>query len=373
MTVNSAVIPGEYTVTHPGEPPQTISVGEAYSFYDARPDRIRSRKPTGWLYPTAYFLTNVARRKPVGELQLYQGSRFVGHLPQMGGNHEYMNPLPGPDEDLAITKALLQLKDQRLNIGVALGEAQATANLVGDTAITLARSYQSLRKGDVRGALDFLGIKKHKGRLSPNSSKAWLQLQYGVKPFLSDVHGAVQHLAERAQESRYWRQTVKGSDRVKDSGSVVDGYYYPKRISYHRESGVFVRLDYTPGNTFLSSMGQLGITNPLSVAWELVPGSFVLDWLLPVGDYLSVLDADLGWKFHSGSISTFSKCRSTESATLGGYVTGGSFTGSHRRTVLYRKVLYDSPLPKSPSFKNPVSLGHMANGLALLTSVFSKK
>ena len=49
----------------------------------------------------------------------------------------------------------------------------------------------------------------------------------------------------------------------------------------------------------ISSMGsktlsETGFSNPLSVAWEIVPWSFVIDWMIPVGDYLNGLDALCG-------------------------------------------------------------------------------
>lgn len=34
----------------------------------------------------------------------------------------------------------------------------------------------------------------------------------------------------------------------------------------------------------------LGFTNPAAVLWEATPFSFVVDWFLPIGDYLKTLD-----------------------------------------------------------------------------------
>jgi hypothetical protein len=41
----------------------------------------------------------------------------------------------------------------------------------------------------------------------------------------------------------------------------------------------------------LSELQQLGLTNPALVAWELVPFSFVFDWFIQVGDWLTGLTA----------------------------------------------------------------------------------
>lgn len=42
---------------------------------------------------------------------------------------------------------------------------------------------------------------------------------------------------------------------------------------------------------------KVGLTNPLSVAWELIPFSFVVDWFLPIGKYLDALDVPLLYTF----------------------------------------------------------------------------
>lgn len=48
-------------------------------------------------------------------------------------------------------------------------------------------------------------------------------------------------------------------------------------------------MDCVVRNPNLHLASQLGLTNPASVAYELVPYSFVLDWVLPLGPFLSSL------------------------------------------------------------------------------------
>lgn len=379
MPYENVNIPGSYQVKNPNGSVQTYTNGNGMSYTSNRPDRVRTRKPSGWLFPTAYAIDVQARRKPLGDLSWNTGHLFSGTVPYVDGNYNEMNLLPFPSgmEDRVVTKALLELKKQSLNIGVALAEAQQTADLVGSSATRIARAYQAVKRRDFSSAAQFLGIKKKKGgglgfKPSNDIPSAWLELQYGWKPLLSDVHGAIQHLAFRAEDRGKWRHTVKGSERIKDQGDYhYVSPYGSKRIVYNRESGMFVRLDYIPGNSFFSAMSQVGVTNPLEVIWEKVPFSFVVDWFLPVGDYLSTLDADLGWIFLSGSKSQLQRVKGVETpGPPAGYYTSGTFRGTFRRTTFTRTVYLSSPRPQLPRFKNPVSLGRMANGLALLSSVF---
>jgi hypothetical protein len=342
-------------------------------FLSDRPVRERSLKPTGWLYPTAYNIDVSARRKPLGSLSWNTGHYFDGTLPYVDGNYAEQNPIPigSNAENDAIIQALLELKGQRVNLGVALGELQSTANLVGTTAGRIGRAYKSVKRGNFRGALNHLG-QAATGRNS-TLPKSWLEMQYAWKPLLSDVHGAFQELV--FADTAKFRVTARGKWSAKDEGSYVySSSYGSKRITYQRESGVRVRLDYVPGNTFFSTLSRVGLTNPAEIAWELVPFSFVVDWFSPIGDFLSSLDAAFGWTFMSGSCSTLQRMKGRETpGPPSGYYTSGNFEGRWRRVRLDRKVYLSSPLPSSPGIKNPISLGHAANGLSLLAAVFGGK
>jgi hypothetical protein len=120
---------------------------------------------------------------------------------------------------------------------------------------------------------------------------------------------------------------------------------------------------------------SLGLTNPALVAWELVPFSFVVDWALPIGDWLSSLDAMLGYDSNNtwSSISTLQR-RYWRTVGINGksgiYTNTNEYSDYCERTRLRRTAAASVPLPILPSLKDPRSLGHMANGLSLLATVF---
>lgn len=359
------------------------------TFTETRPERVRTRKPPGWLMPKGYELSVSSVRYPTGERRLASSTGLIttywsGQIPGVYSNHESMNlpTVPPGTQSLLETKALLKLKDTRINVGVALGEASSTArglgqgwgqiqhvaNRVGSGLSRIARSARALKRGKWKDA------KRHLG-LPPSGSvpKNWLALQYGWLPLLSDIKGATDELM--GMPSHALIHTVKASWRDNFDKEVFQtlGSNHINKLTVRSTCGMFVRLDYEPSNSFLQTATRVGLTNPAEIAWELLPFSFVLDWALPIGDWLSALDASLGWDFKSGSVSTLRRNRTAINSFASFNRYSGSWEGSSVKLEFNRTVYGSSPIPYPPRLKNPVSLGHAANGLSLLATVFSGK
>jgi hypothetical protein len=139
---------------------------------------------------------------------------------------------------------------------------------------------------------------------------------------------------------------------------------------------VFARIDAIPNNAATIALSSAGVTNPLLVAWELVPFSFVVDWFLPVGNYVEQLDAMLGYTqgYYTSSLLVRADWLDIgRSGKVGSTLIRNTFEGSKKLIHLNRTAQAGVPLAKLPRFKDPRSLGHMANGLALLAQVFGRK
>lgn len=232
--------------------------------------------------------------------------------------------------DAEATLAVLQAtKQQRVNVGVTLGERKETSALILDAAKRLGTSYHALRKGDIKGALDSVangkdasrllrelqGIQRKNKRSRRNQlsvSSEILVVQLGWKPLLSDVYNYAELLAAKANDPV--RTKVSASRSFRWSGPQGPDDFWNGVNCNRREFGIHtVKYVYyfTVANDFNKSLAELGITNPLSWLWELTALSFVFDWLLRVGDFVDALDATVGLTFDKGCKTTFEKCRVT--------------------------------------------------------------
>jgi hypothetical protein len=360
------------------------------------------RKPVGFIPPTAYSLEARRVDYPKGTCEFYPGSGLSKHVygsfykgivgtssvgGRFNGNSRHDSTLTesSAKADDGLRNAALiavrnNLKSTSVNLGVAFGERNQTARLLGDTAIRLSRAVRKLRRGEIRRAMDELGISSRRRQpRGSNVPQKWLELQYGWKPLLSDVYGATKALENRPKGD--WRVTAKATRSTESSNTFVvtptlGGGYGGGTCRAVVKKSVFARIDALPQNEAIISLASLGVTNPLSVAWELVPFSFVVDWVTPIGGFLESLDALLGYGGNYYSSSLLVRARwidSGLSASAGTWYNRNTYSGRKKLVYLSRSVSTNTPLPTLPGIKDPRSLGHMANGLALMATVFGRR
>lgn len=364
---------------------------------------VARRKPSGkWVPPTNYSLQyrrvdwprgRTERSNPVigKKPTIYDGlvgSGTVGTSACFNALNHFDSAMTEPSlladpyglGNAALIAARVKLKGMKVDLGTAFGERKQLARMLGDTATNLAKSFRSLRRGNVRGAMDALGIssKKREPRGS-NIPKKWLELQYGWLPSVSDAYSVASRLESR--EAGDWRVTAKAlrSREVEGEFSISPVYSSPSStqacvVKAKAVHSAFVRIDALPANDLLHTLASLGVTNPLLVAWELTPLSFVVDWGWALGDWIESLDAMLGYSTATTSTSLLiradweDKGQSLVESSV--RYTRNNYVGTKRMVGLKRVVSDGVPIPTLPRLKDPRSLGHMANGLALLTQAF---
>jgi len=118
----------------------------------------------------------------------------------------------------------------------------------------------------------------------------------------------------------------------------------------------------------------MGLINPAEVAWELTPWSFVVDWFIPVGNFLEALTARAGVTFIDGCSAY--KVVSDRHMTYMGYDSGAlpltnSFGITSHCESYTRRKLGGFPYPGF-YYKSPFSSKHALNALALVRQLLGK-
>jgi hypothetical protein len=120
---------------------------------------------------------------------------------------------------------------------------------------------------------------------------------------------------------------------------------------------------------------QFTLGNPAYLAWELIPYSFVVDWAIPIGDWLMSLDALFGVKKIEGVVTTksvitchrYSKVMAVDTRKV--YQSGPAL---YKSTKISRGTFNSIPIPPLPRWSPSTSYKAVANGIALLTAVNKK-
>lgn len=278
----------------------------------------------------------------------------------------------GNDDLNLIGKLREKVAGSDFNLGVFLGEGHEALKMITSAATTLYRAVRALRKGDLVGAAAVMKMTRgtasaYKMKKKDPIGSRWLELQYGWMPLLQDIHGGAEFLAHHLNVpyavSYRVRRKVGGKYTVSPLAQAVD-------VKCYTSCQIIARIEEVDVPTLS------GLLNPLSVAWELVPFSFLADWVLPVGNYLDA--------------------RGLASALTGTFVTTrknyfASSVGGHQPSVdtTYSNVLIrdlnltisrtvsttlNVPLPNVKTFGQVTSWKHAANALALLsTSVVGQR
>lgn len=299
-------------------------------------------------------------------------------------------------QSLAKSRLFSKLKDGKINLAQAYAERKQTANLIASTATRIAGCMTSLRKGNLVQAADHLGIKaskraarRYRYGFHRDQQKAvanqWLELQYGWKPLLQDVYGAAELLAQHAFREIQGRAVGSATARYKSSSTSEMLGQFPNSSGGRDKVTNWIETQmtckyvcwYSVDNELQRTVAQVGISNPALLAWELLPWSFVVDWFIPIGNYLESLDATSGMKFNRGCFTTFFRGTSQTVRTGTGqfvsYVRAlGTTTGSVSLIQCVRTPLGSFPAASLPQFKNPLSFTHAANAIALLRSTFKR-
>ncbi|DAD51542.1 TPA_asm: maturation protein, partial [ssRNA phage Gephyllon.3_5] len=278
----------------------------------------------------------------------------------------------------ALVKALNRLKDQEFHLGNFLGEGRQTIDLIGGTVKYIARQVTQFRRDNLPIVWEL--VKKYERGSLPKElwnciPNAWLQLQYGWIPLMSDVVGSANHLARLSIEQKPLVFTKGQAKLIED---VVQPIVSPiltantASATWEREQKVFVNLVYGLNSPALVQLSQLGLINPAEIVWEVTRFSFVVDWFLPIGSWLSSLTGDVGYNFVTGGISrkTVARFKSSSIKTTSAgaqNVQAPWFTGD--TSYFDRSCYTSSPVP-GLYVKNPLSHMHALNAFSLLLQAF---
>lgn len=251
-----------------------------------------------------------------------------------------------------------------LDLSVAMAEASSTVSMV--------RALGSWRRW-------FSGFGSRRW------ANEWLQYQYGWKPLLSDIYNAADEMINTNAGMSHVKARSSSTNAAAEVLSTPGGidvtglsHYTAFPVKSNSKFRVFdsceIKVWLAPPDN-IQNLSRWTSLNPLSIAWELTPYSFVVDWFVDIGSYIRNLETAFLYN----------------NSFRGGYISK-LFVGSQNSTVAYRdsvepyfgrviwidakseglvksfsrELLTSYPLPRVPQVNTDLSSTRLLSAAALL-------
>lgn len=185
-------------------------------------------------------------------------------------------------------------------------ELTKSISLLTTSATTIAKVGEAIGQGKPHSAIQGLfGRSVQRAPVSGSVSgvaRRWLEYRYGWGPLLLDLHGALQASA-RGYEVLSRRRTARGFGNESWAGmsdyatsiTPVHSSLGSYTLRYRLDDEVKVRAYILyEADLAYQRLRHFGLDRVISTGWELIPYSFVVDWFIPIGDWVSAIEPKLG-------------------------------------------------------------------------------
>jgi hypothetical protein len=262
-----------------------------------------------------------------------------------------------------------KILDTDLQLNIVVAEAPEAIRYIYHRVKPLVKSMNYLRKGDIVRAFRAVGITKtrkgvrirkpKRGFWAPSSW--WLEYRYAITPLVLDVNAAMEYVQRDSGKPR--SMNIKASSRqdityqfTDTGGAVGRREYWPNRKAWEST---------TTGITMIENFNYTRVDwlNPFTAAWELTPFSFMIDWAIPIGDFLrnrwffTFSKYTHGYQTHVRKSDTGNFVGENLLA-VSGYIsenyTVNTLSSAYRRTIHMERELFTGRVPY-PRIINPLA------------------
>jgi len=263
--------------------------------------------------------------------------------------------------NLAYNDAVSKIYDQirgSLDLSVDAGQMKQAKTMVQGAVYgmdTLASTITKMRRNPLR------------------ASKIWLQYVYGWKPLAGSIYQTLDQLLK--PDVTYVKASARAQELAYDTAERGSYNGVPYRFDLVKSMRCYMEVNYKLSNSALQQMAGYTSLNPVSIAWELTPYSFVVDWFVNLGGYLRNLESAIAYKQAFGSGYYTQTSLTTGEILCKGVGQSGSLRTipdlkyGYRGAKKQRTPLGGPPMPRAPVLHVDLGLSQFANGTALLLSM----
>lgn len=356
-----------------------------------RDDIVKTNVAAGFRSPLPYSASGWSYYKASLEVlaeQLIPGTAVLTH--HVAGVDpdawsRYLHPkdlISSGDVARAVINMVRNVGNQKFAAGEMFAEMSSSIELVSKSASTLSNAILKAARKDWKGVAKALGVKPKRISTGASASSGWLEYSFGWSPIVADMANSVLFLNDmfageepltimsrtELKSVEVHKRNADWSQPIGTGGIVTWPCEAVDTLSHDFKASVY----YTMSKEFLRDLSGYGIIG-VSTPWAVVPLSFLVDWVVPIGDWLEAMDATIGLTYLGGSYTHFRKvdsvrtfekpiCTQNDVKVLSGF----GYALPDREFDMKRTVWESSPLPFPAYVKNPFSAFKAVTGIALL-------
>lgn len=272
------------------------------------------------------------------------------------------------------------MRSGRASIGTFVAELPEAFGMITARAAWLTQGYHALKRGNFKEFCRHLSVRPHpdhrgtKWSAPKDAASLWLEYWLGWAPAVADLYDAAKAVTRedfsgrakgRAHRPVYavYKSAGTGSPTPTDR-SEYTGHHY-----------VRLEADWRMVNPNAALLDDLGLANPASIAFDLIPFSFIANWF---GNLSQIMDAwtdGIGMQFSNGFNTSF--MRGVSVHTYGPVRPDGTAPDQFAAKAQWFSARRNAGLPPLPDlvFRLPdggLSLTRAATSCSLLASMFAK-
>lgn len=273
-----------------------------------------------------------------------------------------------------------------MNAAASLAELKQAVNGTVERIWSIVEALIKLKRRDYVGAYRALtgksplkatkAVRRLKERLGASRHDPaawWLEWLYHWRPILSDIWSLTEIIKDglrkpdllfsetstksKSHDPRLLFTTPKTDAIIGSTGKVTESVRCTMWGKIHW--------------TMAASLRAWGFNNPQLVLWELVPFSFVVDWLLPIGQWLESINALAGVSFVD--CHEVHRLEGWAHAAYRNPGAGTNQTGNvpvvHIRILAMQRYRFASFPQGAPYIRDPFNLRNLGAAMALLASI----
>nr|UJQ85588.1 MAG: hypothetical protein 1 [Leviviridae sp.] len=190
-----------------------------------------------------------------------------------------------------INGAFAKLQKADLDVAMMIAERKKTFSYIVALVLRAINAIESIARGSVGKAWRRRRLKS----VDPQElAKFWLELRYALRPLLIDIDNTMRYLKSGANYKQGSRYTHRDGQNQSKAGTI--SYLVgATKITLDYSIEVTARAGILSEMTRDDSVSRLGLTNWASIGWELIPYSFVVNWLIDVSALLYRLNPNVSF------------------------------------------------------------------------------